>query len=205
MSMESVSGRQFCRFAENMEGSGTVLSEAENTGLSREEILYLYSEYAGSVYNFFYYSTGDREASMDLVNDVFVKVLDKSPTFDHRKGNIKVWLFTVARNTLRDYLRFRRRVKPCLSIDDALELPAPEHSDPEAAAALKADIMSLTQALEALNKRERSLIALKYGAGFRNKDMARLTGMSEKHVGVILCRALSKLRKHLMMGDEIDV
>jgi len=182
--METVSGSQFCRLAEKTEGCGTALQEAKSAGLSREEILHLYTEHAGSVFNFFFYSTGDMEASMDLVNDVFLKVLDKSRTYDHRKGDIKVWLFTVARNTLRDHLRSRRRAKPCLAIDEAIGLPAPEHSDPEAAATLKADIMALTKALEALSKRERSLIALKYGAGFRNKDVAELTGLSEKNVAL---------------------
>ena len=76
--METVEGGQIYRFAvKNAEENNPALQEAKGFELSREDILFLYSEYAPSVYNFFYYSTGDRDASMDLVNDVFVKVLDK--------------------------------------------------------------------------------------------------------------------------------
>lgn len=201
MNMETVESGQMCRFAgKSPEGGSTALSEARGFELSREEILLLYSKYAGSVFNFFYYSTGDRDASMDLVNDVFVKVLDKSGRYDGRKGDSKVWLFTVARNTLRDYLKSRHRSKPWLSIDEAIDLPASGYANPEEAAALRADITALTKALESLNKRERSLISLKYGAGFRNKDLAAMLGLREKHVGVILCRALSKLKKQLEEG-----
>lgn len=201
VNMETVEGGQIYRFAvKNAEENNPALQEAKGFELSREDILFLYSEYAPSVYNFFYYSTGDRDASMDLVNDVFVKVLDKSGQFDERKGDIRTWLFTVARNTQRDYFKSRRRARPHLTIDEAREVPAAGYANPEETAALKDDILALTKALEALNKRERSLISLKYGAGFRNKDIAKMLDLRERHVGVILCRALSKLRKQLEDG-----
>jgi len=49
--------------------------------------------------------------------------------------------------------------------------------------------------LKALSERERSLVALKYGAELNNREIARLTGLSETNVGTILFRALSRLRE----------
>lgn len=198
MNIESVSSGQICPFAEKHVKESK--SETREYELSRNDILRMYSDYAGSVFNFFYYSTGNRDIATDLVNDVFVKVLDKSWRFDPRKGDIKVWLFAVARNTLRDYFRSHRRKKPWLAMDEAKEIPASGYANPDETLETKAEILALTQALESLNKRERSLVSLKYGAGLRNKDIAGLVGLTEKNVGVILCRALSKLRQKMRDG-----
>ena len=48
-----------------------------------------------------------------------------------------------------------------------------------------------------LSARERHLIALKYAAGLRNREIAGLFGKSERHTAVLLCRTLKKLRKIL--------
>ena len=42
--------------------------------------------------------------------------------------------------------------------------------------------------------RERELLAMKYGSEFSNRDIARMTGLSESNVGTILHRAVQVLR-----------
>ena len=49
--------------------------------------------------------------------------------------------------------------------------------------------------LERLPERERSLVALKYGAELNNREIVRQTGLSESNVGTILFRAVNKLRE----------
>ena len=44
-------------------------------------------------------------------------------------------------------------------------------------------------------KRDRDLIALKYGAGFTNREIAQITRLSESNVGSILHRTVTNLRK----------
>ena len=48
--------------------------------------------------------------------------------------------------------------------------------------------------LARLADRERELVALKYGAGLTNRAIAGLTGLTESNVGVILYRAVQRLR-----------
>ena len=52
----------------------------------------------------------------------------------------------------------------------------------------------LIEALGTLDERERDLIALKFSALVTNREIASLTGLTESNVGVILFRALRKLR-----------
>lgn len=189
MNVESVSIGMFNPSAE---------TEANASGLSREDVLLMYTEYAGSVYNYFFYSLGDKVTAEDLVSDVFVKIIGKSGRYNSQKGEPKVWLFAVARNTLRDYLKIKRREKPLFALDEVEKLPA--HLGTEQAVELKIETLALIRALGTLCKRERTVVSFKYGAGLRNKDIAKLMGLSEKNTGVILCRTLSKLRKQL--GDD---
>ncbi len=52
----------------------------------------------------------------------------------------------------------------------------------------------LLQAVSGLEHRQRDLIALKFGAGLNNRQIADLTGLSESNVAVIVYRAIRQLR-----------
>ena len=58
----------------------------------------------------------------------------------------------------------------------------------------EADFERLSVLLTQLEERDRELVALRYGAGLTNRAIARLTGLTESNVGVILHRTLNKLR-----------
>jgi RNA polymerase sigma-70 factor, ECF subfamily len=50
----------------------------------------------------------------------------------------------------------------------------------------EADIARLSFLLAQLEDRDRELVALKFGSRLTNRAIARLTGLSESHIGVIL-------------------
>ena len=56
--------------------------------------------------------------------------------------------------------------------------------------------------VDSLGTRERDVISLKFGAGVSNREIARLHGLSESHVAVIVYRALGKLREQLQEPGE---
>jgi len=45
-------------------------------------------------------------------------------------------------------------------------------------------------------------VAFKYGAGLNNREIARLTRLSESNVGIILYRVVEKLRSEMEVKDE---
>ena len=65
---------------------------------------------------------------------------------------------------------------------------------PEDLAAGRSDQARLAALMAGLPDRDRELLALKYGAGLNNREIARLTGLSESNVGTILHRAVLALR-----------
>ncbi|MBN2148342.1 MAG: sigma-70 family RNA polymerase sigma factor [Anaerolineales bacterium] len=145
------------------------------------------------VYNFFIYRTGDRESAQDLTATTFERAWRKRSRYRSILASPATWLFAIAKNVLREHLRKVRlnhkKLEPDLSSDDLpstidLENSIQQHQEKE----------RLRRLLLDLPEREQDLIAMKYGAGLTNREIARLTRLSETNVGSILHRTVKGLR-----------
>ena len=56
------------------------------------------------------------------------------------------------------------------------------------------ELKQLNAALEALNKKERDLISLKFFSSLNNREIAKITSLSESNVCTIINRAVNKLK-----------
>lgn len=150
------------------------------------------------VYGYIRYRVGNGDTADDLTSQTFLKALDRQSTFDSRKADIGTWVLGIARNVVRDHLRARRRWG-WLPLDWLGDRPAPGPT-PEQAAIQNEQQQRLLGALRALSERERDVLGLKFAGGLTNRAIAQLTGLRESHVGVIVYRAVGKLRARL--GEE---
>jgi len=105
------------------------------------------------------------------------------------------WLFAIVRNAVNDHLRAKRR-RRWLSLE-VLRDRASAGPQPEEVAIHGETRAELLAAVARLSDRERDLIALKFAAGLTNRRIAKLTGLSESNVGVILYRAMQRVRAEL--------
>jgi len=69
----------------------------------------LIDKYMPSIYNFSVRFVGVENAK-DTTQDVFLKVWRNIKKFDGKKASFKTWIFTIARNTITDYLRKKKSV-----------------------------------------------------------------------------------------------
>ena len=152
----------------------------------------LYDKYYARIYNYLRYRLIDRGAADDLVSVVFEKVLHKYDSFDPARYGLEPWLFAIARNTLNDHFR-RRKVRGWFTITDREEDIASADSV-EGSACRNEDNARLVSALASLTDAERELISMKFTLEMTNRDIAAQTGIGESNVGVILFRAMRKLR-----------
>ena len=157
----------------------------------------VYREYLPRVYNFFRYRMGDASLVEDLTSDVFEKAWRGRTRFRRDLGAFSTWLFTIARNTATDYFRRNERDIPLEAVR--------EQQDPvsiEETTQRRHDFARLNALLPQLPSRERELIAFKYGAELTNREIARLTRLSESNVGTILHRTVEKLRIEMEVNHE---
>jgi RNA polymerase sigma-70 factor, ECF subfamily len=160
----------------------------------------LYDHFFERVYNYIRYRVHDRTTSDDLTSQVFERALMNLRHYREERAAFGAWLFAIARNVVGDYYRAERRRK-WLSLD-FLKHRASDHPTPEQNAMDSERQSRLLHAVSKLDARERDLVALKFGAGITNREIARMTGLSESNVGVILHRALRKLKTDLTEDTE---
>jgi len=149
----------------------------------------LYRHELPRIYNFFRYRIGDDTLAEDLTSITFVKAWRARHQHRRDLAAFSTWLFAIARNVAIDHFRRRRMEVP---IDEMNEASAP--GDLEGEMSRRLQFRRLSRLLCELPDRERELLALKYGSGLTNREIAGLTGASESSIGTILYRTLRRLR-----------
>jgi RNA polymerase sigma-70 factor (ECF subfamily) len=148
-----------------------------------------FAEQLPRVYNFFRYRVGDGPVAEDLTSITFEKAWKARERYRRDRAEFGTWIFAVARNVAIDHFRTAR---PSVPLEEAAGIAA--GPTPEDLAERRSDEERLGRLLAGRPDRERELLALKYGAEFTNRAIARVTGLSESNVGTILHRAVQALR-----------
>jgi RNA polymerase sigma-70 factor (ECF subfamily) len=141
------------------------------------------------VYNFFRYRVGDDQVAEDLTAETFEKAWRKREQYRADLASFSTWLFALARRVAADYYRKRQPTTPLQETTLVSDVSPIEDLAQE-----RAEFAQLAKLLARLADRERELVALKYGAGLTNRDIARLSGLSETNVSTILSRVTQQLR-----------
>lgn len=159
----------------------------------------LYDKYFSRVYSYILYRVVSPDIADDIVSLVFEKILDKYASYDPAKATIiEAWIFTIARNTLNDYFR-RKKILSWLSLSGMEDnIKSEESLENNAEKNEMAD--KVLNAVEQLSDQEREIIALKFTMDMTNRAIAAEMTLGESNVGVILFRAMRKLKE--LIGPE---
>lgn len=149
----------------------------------------LYARELPRIYNFFRYRVGDGAVAEDLTSATFEKAWSARARYRRDLAKFSTWLFAIARNVAVDHFRRTRGEVP---LDEALDRA--DGGSPEADAIRRSEFARLAALLRELPDRDRDLLALKFGAGLTNREIARATGLSESNVGTLCHRAVAALR-----------
>jgi RNA polymerase sigma-70 factor (ECF subfamily) len=152
------------------------------------------------VWNYVRYRVRNADAADEVASQIFEKALAKFSSYDPGRGEFAVWLFAIARNTVRDHYRAASRREKFLSILTAgMRSSTPSPLDEVLRWEERAELLA---AISSLSRRDRDLIGLKFGACLTNRRIAELSGLTESNVGVILFRAIRRLRRELEADNE---
>lgn len=152
----------------------------------------LYEQYLPKVYRYVSYRITDTHTAEDLTSAVFEKALTKFNSYKADKAAFSTWIFTIARNTLTDHFRANQSHKTVLMEDPAAE--AEPNSRPEEESEKEEELQALRTCVARLSKSEQEIISLKFGAEMTNRQIAGMLSLSESNIGIIVYRAVRKLR-----------
>jgi len=160
----------------------------------QEAFIALYDHYFPRVYNYIRFRCFDADLTDDLTAQVFERALLKLGDYDPQQGSFGAWIFTIAHNLVSNHLRGLRRRR---HLWEPLHDRPSEEPSPEEVLVKSETEDELLLALSRLDDRQRNLLSLKFAAHLTNRRIGEITGLSESHVGVIVHRALEKLRAML--------
>jgi RNA polymerase sigma factor (sigma-70 family) len=132
---------------------------------------------------------GDPDLAQDAVQSAWLIAWRKLHTL-RDPARVHPWLVAVAANEARHAFRSRRPA----SVTE-LELDPPDNVRRDPADGIRR--VDLANALRHLAPEERTLLALRYGAGFDSAEIGPLLGISASGVRARLARTLGRLRKDL--------
>jgi RNA polymerase sigma-70 factor, ECF subfamily len=145
----------------------------------------LFAAHERRLFNYFCRAVGDREAARDLTQDVFVRVT-KAAIPVASDGEVRSWLFRVARNLAIDHHR------------EHLRRPVRSELTDEAARAPSQDIdLAVNQALARLGDLDRDVFLMREVAGLGYEEIGRACGLTPDAVRSRIHRARLQLRTDL--------
>ena len=148
----------------------------------------LINRYYKSILRYCKWHCSSLEKAEDLTQDTFVKAL---LSLAEGHGNIKAWLYMVARNL---YLNHRKSEKRNISWDEV------QYQEDIAGDSLLAEIICsekyklLFQGINQLSANKREILQLQYFSGLTQKEIAAILGLSDANVRVLALRAKRELK-----------
>jgi len=166
---------------------------AQKIRMAHDAFEEIYKTYFARIYNYIYYRVQNAHTAEDLAADTFVRAYEYWASYHPEKAPLDAWLGGIARNAVNTHYRKSAGRPQVIELAEYL----PSRTDIEGELIHKEIVRHLLLEIRKLPDAHRDLLAMKYMMRLKNKEIAKLTGMSESNVGVTLHRVIGTLRKNL--------
>jgi RNA polymerase sigma-70 factor, ECF subfamily len=166
----------------------------------------LYRRYLAQVYSYAYHELGDHHEAEDATERTFLAALAGLPRFEERArpadgegaSTFRVWLFQIARNTVSNQRRSRRR-HPVAPLEAAALVADP--LDIECGTAARDEASAAWKAVGRLPTDRRQALVMRFVEEMSTAEIAGVLGRSEGAVRVLVHRALRAVARDLGDGE----
>lgn len=152
----------------------------------------IYLQLRTPVFRYLLAATRNRDEAEDMLADVFVEVASGIRRFEGTADAFVGWVFTIARNDVRD--RQRRRARR--TVEPTPDPPEPDaQPDPAEGVAARMDAFDALRALERLTTDQREVLLMRFVADRSLEEVAAALGKPIGAVKSLQHRALLALRR----------
>lgn len=148
-------------------------------------------KYGDMVLRIAYTYLKNRADAEDIVQDVFLRIIDKKPMFND-ENHEKSWLIRATINMCKNKVNMFWNKNKC-SIDDVQEFAVSDKYNTDT---------SVFQAVMALGEKYRVVVYMYYYEGYSTPEIAKVIGKSETTIRSLLHRARNKLKD--MLKEDYD-
>ena len=154
----------------------------------------IYIKYCKCVYNFLYKLTNDIELSEELTQETFYTAIKKINTLKNEES-IRTWLYQIAKNKWKDYLKKNKKANIDLDEKNLENLVA--NYDIEEDMITKDNIIEFYKKIHMLDIDTREIIYLKIIRNFTFKEISQILGKNEEWARTKFYRGKLKLKESL--------
>lgn len=153
----------------------------------------LFERYHRPLFGFLYHMLGRTEASEDLVQNVFYRMLKYRHTYTG-DGEFRAWMYQLARNVLADYVRKNRHAAHHTDVADLADHLGGGIGADEGLEQAQ-DVALLHQALARLSPDHREVLVLSRFQELKYAEIAQVLNTTEGAVKVRVHRAMNELKQ----------
>jgi RNA polymerase sigma-70 factor (ECF subfamily) len=159
--------------------------------VTKDYISDLLDKYGDMVLRIAYTYLKNRADAEDIVQDVFLRIIDKKPSFND-ENHEKSWLIRATINMCKNKVNMFWNKNKC-SIDDVQEFAVSDKYNTDT---------SVFQAVMALGEKYRVVVYMYYYEGYSTPEIANVIEKSETTIRSLLHRARNKLKD--MLKEDYD-
>jgi len=156
---------------------------------------YLYDHYSSALHGVIQQIVPDPDVSVDVLQEVFVKIWRQIEQYDPVKGRLFTWMFNIARTTSIDTVRgkdWRNSQKNNSLTDDLIPLAGATQPNP-------IDDIGLRKMVHSLKEEHKVLVELSYFQGYKQDEIAQMLNIPLGTVKTRLRAALLLLRQQVKL------
>ena len=150
----------------------------------------VYEKYHRELYLYIYSLSRNHHLAEDLTLETFLKALLSLP---EEHGNIRAWLYMVARNL---FFNYREKASRNVSLEEEMKR-SDEEKDLLANMIENERKLQLYQALKKLDMKKREILLLQYFGDLSQKEIAAVLHITPENVRVLAYRAKKELKKYM--------
>ena len=160
-----------------------------------------YQQFFPRVFAYVYGRVYNVHQAEDLVSEVFERAFLKMDSLRNDEA-FATWLFTIARNLVTS--QARKRGRETIVDPDILKSVVATSISVENEVLVREEVAAVVECLKKFPQREQDIVSLKFDAELTNGQIARVMGLSEANVRVILFRTLRKLREMMKSSTPAE-
>lgn len=179
-------------------------SQGKDTSKSTAAFIKIHERYHYPIFNYLYFALRDYQTAEDLAQNTFMKAWRGLPK-KKPEAPLKDWLFRIATNEMRAYLR-KKVIKILFFLDPSKgesSLPV----ETQIISGVEATVINqllLNSLLTKLPLRQKQCLFLYTLQGYSQKEIAVILGISTRSVEALVRRGLKRLKELAANEQEIE-
>ena len=159
---------------------------------NQDAISLIFSHYGKALFSVIYKVVQRKEESEEVLQDVLVKIWEKSDQYSADKGRLYTWMLNISRNAAIDMVR-SKKYKQTMKSDPSENFVYTNASG----AGINEDAIGVREIVSQLEEDEKQVIELSYFMGYSQSQIAEKINMPLGSVKTKMRYAMNKLRSKL--------